>query len=802
MQNSRLVLFLALVVATVILGFPAIALLLNFTAPSNITVDVDSLAVVLRTFCWACSVGIMATAIGWPLGLRISTFSPKMRRFVQTVLFMTLAIPSYAIFYAWWQVWPAGSSIHEFLVKHDQLALATNTTLALSLIGWSWPIAALMSVLCSSKGDTLLLLHQIDGVSLYRRIVHQLHTHFSLLIASFLLIAAITAANTTSFDLAQVKTIGNELRAVMASGGSVHDVPILGWSSLLFASFAAIVLFKMRIQVNRASISQSKKTAVPIILLWVILSGGPIIFGALHATTVDSFLLFSQYGGDVVRSLTTALITATGCFIVLVLSASLHASISSRVRVLASFLDLVWVCAALVPATMIVDGEMLAWNRPFFDMLYRSPLLLVFAQIAHFGFIGSLAGRWVSSNSRVQTLFASDASNSFIVFISAIAKRIIVATLVVYAIVIAMSMSEVAMTTQLSSPASDQPIAIALLNAMHYQRPQIVTSVMLLFVVIAIIAGCIVAIGSRKASFLLVFALMLSCNQDSLHQSSEIQVPISIIGGTGKADGRFVTPRAVDYNNGVIVVIDKTGRLQRFNQDGTFLSSIPLPPTGNGFPTGVTIDTDDAVWIADTHGHRVRVLDKMGNEILIFGEYGTGDGQFLYPTDIALSDDGLVFVSEYGGNDRISVFDHGGNFLYAFGTHGKGLREFRRPQSIVIHPETKLLYITDSANHRVAAYDFSGELVHTFGSVGNAKGQLLYPYSVIVLEDSTLLVTEFGNNRLQQFSKEGESLGIWGMAGDSDGTFKTPWGAVQVEGGVLVIDTGNNRLQLLNGFMM
>jgi DNA-binding beta-propeller fold protein YncE len=120
----------------------------------------------------------------------------------------------------------------------------------------------------------------------------------------------------------------------------------------------------------------------------------------------------------------------------------------------------------------------------------------------------------------------------------------------------------------------------------------------------------------------------------------------------------------------------------------------------------------------------------------------------------------------------------------------------------VIHPETNLLYITDSANHRVAVYDQKGGLVRTFGTVGNEQGQLLYPYSIIILEDGTLLVTEFGNNRIQQFTQKGESIGMWGMAGDSKGTFKTPWGAVLVEDNVLVIDTGNNRLQLFNGFMM
>ena len=802
MRNSWLAFFIATVVVMVILGIPAFALLLHGRPDTTIGMDVETLPVIVRTLSWAFFVGIFATSIGWPLGLRVATFSPKMRKFVQTVLLLTLAIPSYAIFYAWWQLWPAGSSLHNFMIKHELISFATNTTLALSLIGWSWPIAALMSTFCTVNNDSLRVLHRIDRVTIFKRIVHHLQVYSSLIVASCVLIAAITAANTTSFDLAQIRTIGNELRAIIASGGSIYDAPILGWSSFIFAIIAASVLFKLRTPVKHVISPTEKKTVIPIILFWSLLSGGPIIVGALHATTADSFLLFSQYGGDVLRSLVTATLVGAGCIVILVLSASLHASISPRVRTAASLLDLFWICAALVPATLIVDGEMYAWNRPFFDILYRSPFLIVVAQIAHFGFIGTLAGRWVSSSSRIRTLLSSDASTTFPVFFLAIRDRILVAILIVFAIVIAMSMSEVAMTTQLSSPASDQPIAIALLNAMHYQRPQIVTSVMLLFVVIATSAGFIVAIGTRRASLLLMFALIVSCEQDSLHNTSEIEVPISIIGATGKADGRFVTPRAVDYNNGVIVAIDKTGRLQRFDENGTFISSTPLPPTGNGFPTGVTIDHDDNVWIADTHGHRVRVLDKLGEEILIFGEYGTGDGQFLYPTDIAFGEQGLVFVSEYGGNDRISVFDHAGKFLYSFGAHGKAQTKFRRPQTIVIHPETNLLYITDSANHRVAVYDQKGGLVQTFGTVGNEQGQLLYPYSIIILEDGTLLVTEFGNNRIQQFTQKGESIGMWGMAGDSKGTFKTPWGAVLVENNVLVIDTGNNRLQLFNGFMM
>jgi len=687
-------------------------------------------------------------------------------------------------------------------VNYDLLPLATKCTLALALVSWSWPIAALISGMCVSGSDSIELLHRVDGVSLKTRVIHHLRLHFPLFTASCVLIAVITAANTTCFDLAQVHSIGNELRAITAMGGSIMESPMLALSSLFFAVIAAVVVLRIKSKNKPPLIDSQRKSAYPLLVVWVFLSGGPIILGGLYATNKESLLLFSQYGGDITRSLITATFTATGCLLILFVSAMLHSSISLYVRKFAKLFDYFWIGAALLPATIVAEALMIAWNQPYLDVVYRSSFLIVFGQLAQVGFIGSLAGRWVSSNQNIQLLFSCDAPRPILLFWSAIKNRVIAAGVVVVALSMAMSIGEVAMTTQLSQPATNQPIAVALLGAMHYQRPQIVTGILFFFVIFASVAGVVVAFGTRKCATLFLCCIcIVGCDQIETSPSGRIRIPTTIIGGTGKVDGRFVTPRAVDYKNDVIVVIDKTGRLQRFDQDGSFISTWQLPPTGNGFPTGLTLDDKGNIWIADTHGHRVRVLDPNGKELFIFGEYGTDDGQFLYPTDIAFKDD-FVFVSEYGGNDRISVFDQTGQFLYAFGEHGKGEEEFRRPQSIAVHRETNLLYITDSANHRIVVYDINGNLVNTFGLVGNKEGELLYPYSIIILSDGTLLVTEFGNNRLQQFTQNGESISTWGMAGFADGEYKTPWGAVLMEEGILVIDTGNNRLQLFKGFMM
>ena len=804
MQSNRLVLSVALLIALVIIAFPITSLLFK-QEPAVTVLNHDSFFIIVQTFVWAVAVGLIATAIGWPLGLRLSGLSLSMRRLIYTTLLLTLAIPSYAIYYAWWQTWPAGSGIHNLVVAYDVMSFATKCTLALALVGWSWPIAALIAGTCVSGNDSMQLLHRVDGVRLKTRVVHNVRMHFPLMLASCVFIAVLTAANTTCFDLAQVHSIGNELRAIIATGGSITDSPMLALSSMFFAIIAAIVVMRFKTKNKSQQVDFPRTSFIPLLIVWIFLSGGPIIVGAVFATSADILLLFSQYGGDVARSLLTATMTASGCVFILFISSILHAARSDHVRYIAKLLDYCWIAAALLPATIVAEAAMLAWNQPLLDIVYRSPFLIVFAQLAQIGFLGSLAGRWVSSNHAVELLLSCDAPKSIPVFWSALRSRMTGAAIVVVALSMAMSMGEVAMTTQLSQPATNQPIAVALLNAMHYQRPQIVTSVILFFVVFAVISGIVVAFGMRKCTLSMLISIcfvFVGCGQSETKPAIRELIPTTIIGGTGQRDGHFVTPRAADFKDGILVVIDKTGRLQRFDQHGSFLSAWSLPPTGNGFPTGVTLDDQGNIWIADTHGHRVRVLDPLGNELLIFGEYGTGDGQFLYPTDIAFQHDGLVLVSEYGGNDRISVFDHAGNFLHAFGKHGKGAEEFRRPQSIAVHPETNLMYITDSANHRIVVYDINGTLISTFGSVGNKSGELLYPYSIVVLHDGTLLVTEFGNNRLQQFNQQGKSLGVWGSAGFAHGEYKTPWGAVLMQDGVLVIDTGNNRLQLFKGFMM
>jgi len=265
--------------------------------------------------------------------------------------------------------------------------------------------------------------------------------------------------------------------------------------------------------------------------------------------------------------------------------------------------------------------------------------------------------------------------------------------------------------------------------------------------------------------------------------------------GTGPAE--VVYPRAITYDPGqdTFFIIDRVAHVQQLDRNGHCLCDWQMPEWKNGKPVGASVGPDGNLWVPDTHYHRIIVYSPGGRLLQMFGSDGAGDGQFVYPTDIAFEGD-RVFVSEYGGNDRVQVFDHRWHKLYQFGRFGNGDGEFSRPQAMVI--DRGFVYITDACNHRIVVFTIEGKWVRAMGSAGSDLGQFRFPYGLAEDRDGHLIVCEFGNNRVQMIDKEsGRGLKIWGSPGREPGQFAYPWGvAVDKRGRVVAVDAGNNRLQV------
>ena len=354
-------------------------------------------------------------------------------------------------------------------------------------------------------------------------------------------------------------------------------------------------------------------------------------------------------------------------------------------------------------------------------------------------------------------------------------------------------------------PAGLPNFAQRLLNQMHYARDQQVIASCLILVCLFAVLSAVVAVLLRAGRvrrlgvvslILVVVGGAVGCDRVGIGDGQPEVV--GSFGKTGGGEGEFLYPRGIERDlDGSLLVVDKTGRIQRLTEEGRCLAVMQMPNIEAGKPTGLSVHPNGRLYVADTHYHRVVVFAPDGTIVEEFGRYGQDDGCFIYPTDVAFAGDGRIFVSEYGGNDRISVFTEKGEFITTFGSLGTGPGGLSRPSALCVDDTRDRLYVADACNHRIAIYNLAGELTGYIGSVGLGRGQLRYPYDLALLGDGTIVVCEFGNNRIQLFSPAGESLAVYGQAGRELGQLAYPWAVtVDARRRAYVVDAGNNRVQV------
>ncbi|UCG17841.1 MAG: SMP-30/gluconolactonase/LRE family protein [Phycisphaerales bacterium] len=272
----------------------------------------------------------------------------------------------------------------------------------------------------------------------------------------------------------------------------------------------------------------------------------------------------------------------------------------------------------------------------------------------------------------------------------------------------------------------------------------------------------------------------------------------AVFGTQGLGPGAFVYPRAIAVGpDRGIYVVDKSARVQRFSPEGEFETLWNMPQRKAGKPVGIWVGPDGRVYVADTHYSRVIVYDRDGRELARFGQPGTGDGEFMLPTDVVVDADGFIYVSEYNGNDRITRWSPDYKFVSVVVAGKVAGQALARPAAMDIDAE-QTLWVVDACNHRILRLDCSGRLLACFGEMGEGAGQMRYPYDISVTPQGTIMVCEYGNSRLQWFAMDGTPLGTWGSRGRKLGQLWAPWGAaVGSDGNICIVDSLNSRIQIV-----
>ena len=168
-------------------------------------------------------------------------------------------------------------------------------------------------------------------------------------------------------------------------------------------------------------------------------------------------------------------------------------------------------------------------------------------------------------------------------------------------------------------------------------------------------------------------------------------------GSEGSADGQFRFPVGVSAASDRVYVVDSENyRISVHSLDGTFLLAFVSEDASEGNCPQNVIEAGGQLYVTNDVKVSVHALD--GTFVRCFGSEGSGDGQFLYPSGLAVVGDSLFVVDS--GNHRVSVHGLDGTFQRAFGSSGDG--ELATPCDVAV--SDGLAFVTDSDNHRVVVW--------------------------------------------------------------------------------------------------
>ena len=191
---------------------------------------------------------------------------------------------------------------------------------------------------------------------------------------------------------------------------------------------------------------------------------------------------------------------------------------------------------------------------------------------------------------------------------------------------------------------------------------------------------------------------------------------------------------------------------------------------GRAGPNGIAIDSQRNVYAADAGSNRVQKFSSSGVFITQWGGKGSRPGEFYYGKDhggpMGIATAGKrVFVTDQG-NFRVQVFTQDGIYSSEFGTEGTGDGQFLKPTHVAVDSKGHV-YVTDWERRDVQKFVSSAsgyEWALTFGgkeTVAHEQG-LFYakadgygPNGIAVNSKDLIHVSDSGNCRVQVFDSGG-----------------------------------------------
>lgn len=245
---------------------------------------------------------------------------------------------------------------------------------------------------------------------------------------------------------------------------------------------------------------------------------------------------------------------------------------------------------------------------------------------------------------------------------------------------------------------------------------------------------------------------------------------------------------------------EKAALEEAANEPATYLEEFGSFGTGNGqfhHPGDVAADPEGSFWVADTYNYRLQKFNAKGEFLLQVNNLG-GTGEKLYPAGVATDAAGNVYEADWG-NGGVYEYSPSGAFIRKIGTAGEGPGQVSRPEDVAVDGKGNII-VADTGNGRLVEFNSKGEWVRNMGTKGKGAEQLGEPTGIDVDAAGDVFVADWTNNKVMEYNEAGTFVRKWGELGSGNAQFNRPDAiAVDARGDVYVGDQENSSVKEFTG---
>eukprot|EP00058_Branchiostoma_floridae_P002193 XP_002587681.1 hypothetical protein BRAFLDRAFT_92727 [Branchiostoma floridae] len=278
--------------------------------------------------------------------------------------------------------------------------------------------------------------------------------------------------------------------------------------------------------------------------------------------------------------------------------------------------------------------------------------------------------------------------------------------------------------------------------------------------------------------------------------------PITPLAQAQQPEQESITTLQGQYTERGNIVASETGPVKQ-NQNVLPLQKVTFGGKGQeeglfNHPVGATVSDDGEIFVADYGNQRIQVFTLQGEYLSQFPTVVSGE-ETMYPHDVAMDREGNLWVVGCTDSAGFGIkYTRQGTVLTKFNLQ---YTEWRRRSAVAVDTRRNHVLVTqtlgnkDNLHGQVLVFKSDGTHLRTVGWEQGMK----VPCYIHVDGQGDIIVSDWGNNSIYVFNRDGQFLFNFGERGNEAGQLFLPRGVCTDEdGNIFVADSGNRLVKMFD----